>query len=207
MRTPGMTASRSAGRGGTSGQCAARALLGVAATALLVGTGPAVAQAHDGLVSTSPAPEGAVAAAPSTVELRFTGEPLPLGTQVLVTGPDGAPVSEGPAEIRGTAVVQQLVDALPAGAYRVEWRSTSSDGHPLSGTYGFTVAEGTSPPAAAPPVEEAGTRESATEDTGTDGTGAAGAGDAPLPALYPLAGVGLLGALGVLTARRLRRRP
>ncbi|RZU31720.1 hypothetical protein BKA19_1398 [Blastococcus saxobsidens] len=175
-----------------------QALLGMAATALIVGTGPSVALAHDGLVSTTPAPAETVSTAPSAVELRFTGEPLPLGTQVLVSGPDGAPVSEGPAEIRDTAVVQPVRDALPAGAYRVEWRSTSSDGHPLSGTYDFTVTEAAaSAPASAPAAAAEPVLEPARADAPQD---------AGLPAVYPLAGVGLLGALGVLTARRLRRR-
>ena len=188
-----MTASGSAGRE-HAGRRATRALLGMAATALFVGAGPSVALAHDGLVSTSPTSHGAVSTAPSAVELRFTGEPLPLGTRVLVTGPDGASVSEGPAEIRDTVVVQPLVDTLPVGAYRVEWRSTSSDGHPLSGTYDFTVVGSTSTVPGEPVVEPA------------PGAGSDDEGDAALPAVYPLAGVGLLGALGVLTARRLRRR-
>lgn len=171
-----------------------RVLLGVAATALLVGAAPSPALAHDGLVSARPAPDAALGTAPSAVELGFTGEPLPLGTQVVVTGPDGAAVSAGPAQIRDTAVVQPLRDALPAGAYRVEWRSTSSDGHPLSGAYAFTVAEAA---ASAP----AGPGEPLPETARADGSQ-----DAGLPAVYPLAGVGLVGALGVATARRLRRR-
>lgn len=168
-------------------------LLGLAASALLVNAAPSTALAHDGLVSSTPAPAGAVAGPPDAVELRFTGEPLPLGTEVRVTGPDGAPVSDGPAEIRDTTVVQPLVDALSAGEYRVEWRSTSSDGHPLSGTYDFTVAAGASAPA------DRTARAAATvQPAEADG--------ADLPAVYPLAGVGLLGTLGLLTARRLRRR-
>ncbi|WP_167759140.1 copper resistance protein CopC [Blastococcus sp. TF02A_35] len=188
-----MTATRAAGTEHSRGWRVPRLLLGVAATALLLVAAPSAALAHDGLVSSSPAADGEVGTAPSTVELRFTGEPLPLGTQVLVTGPDGAPVSEGPATIEGTAVVQPLAEPLPAGTYRVDWRSTSSDGHGLAGTYAFTVA-GTAPSAASAPAA-------------TDGVGATDAsGAASLPAVYPLAGAGLVGALGVLTARRLRRR-
>ena len=44
--------------------------------------------------------------------------------------------------MRGTTVTQPLAGGLPAGAYTVEWRVTSADGHPLSGTFGFTVAQG-----------------------------------------------------------------
>ncbi|NEK85741.1 copper resistance protein CopC [Blastococcus saxobsidens] len=206
-----MTASRSAGRERSRRRVG---LLGLATAALVVGAAPSVALAHDGLVSSSPAPDGVVATAPATVELDFTGEPLPLGTQVLVTGPDGASVSEGPAEIRDTAVVQPLADPLPAGAYRVEWRSTSSDGHPLSGTYAFTVAgpataaepaDGKAEPADGKAEPADGMAEPA--DGVAEAAASAEADDTSLPAVYPLAGIGLLGALGVLTARRLRRRP
>lgn len=125
---------------------AAPALVPVAVgAALVLGAPPALA--HDGLLGSSPAAAATVPTAPGTVELEFTGEPLPLGTQVAVTGPDGAAVTAGPAEIEGTTVVQPLTAELPAGAYRVDWRSTSSDGHPLTGTFGFTVTTGTAPAA------------------------------------------------------------
>ena len=189
-----MTASRSTGRAHADRRRAGQVLLGLVATALFVGAGSAVALAHDGLVSSSPASDGVLSTASPAVELRFTGEPLPLGTQVVVTGSDGTSVSDGPAEIRGTAVVQPLVDPVPAGAYRVEWRSTSSDGHPLSGSYDFTVSPAAADAPAAPVA------------AGSPTAGGGGDGDAGLPAVYPLAGVGLLGALGLLTARRLRRR-
>ena len=99
-------------------------------------------------MATSPAAGATVAEAPDALELDFTGEPLPLGTLVAVTGPDGARCPSGEAEIRGTTVVQPIDDAAAAGTYRVEWRSTSSDGHPLSGTFDFTVTEGDAAPAA-----------------------------------------------------------
>jgi methionine-rich copper-binding protein CopC len=28
---------------------------------------------------------------------------------------------------------------LPAGAYTVDWRGLASDGHPMQGTFGFTI--------------------------------------------------------------------
>ncbi|OMQ14378.1 hypothetical protein A7K94_0217055, partial [Modestobacter sp. VKM Ac-2676] len=124
------------------------ALLAVLTTVVLaVGTAPA--QAHDGLVRSTPAAGAALPAAPTAVELDFSGAPLPLGTQVLVTGPGGT-VSAGAPEIRGTSVLQSLSADVPAGSYTVQWRSTSSDGHPVEGTYGFTVTPGAAPAAAVP---------------------------------------------------------
>ncbi|MCA0145517.1 copper resistance CopC family protein [Blastococcus sp. LR1] len=167
------------------------ALLGTAASLLLLGIGAPPAAAHDGLVSSSPAAEDALASGPASVDLTFSAEPLPLGTEVLVAGPDGGTVSDGPAEIRGTTVVQPLSDGLPAGGYTVNWRSTSSDGHPLSGGFGFTVTEGSAAAPSPAAVEAAG--------AGSD----AGAGSG-FPA-WPVAGAALLAGVAVLALRRVRR--
>src|SRR5690606_32208723 len=76
--------------------------------------------------------------------------------QVVVTGPDGVVVSDGPAQLVDTSVVQPLVATLPAGPYTVEWRVTSADGHPLSGALTFTATEatGVAPPPADEPAAE-----------------------------------------------------
>ncbi|WP_346623664.1 copper resistance CopC family protein [Blastococcus montanus] len=189
-----MTASRPSRPSGRGSRLrgAAVVLLGVGA-AQLIGPFAAPASAHDDLVGSSPTSGAALPTAPATVELELSGTPLPLGTEVLVTGPDGSAVSEGPAGIRGGTVVQQLSDGLPAGAYTVRWRSTSSDGHPLSGSYGFTVSAGTASAAAPAPV-------------GTDGaTGPRPDGSGPPVAWAAAAAVGL-GALGLLARGRLRGR-
>ncbi|HEY0237456.1 MAG TPA: copper resistance CopC family protein, partial [Friedmanniella sp.] len=98
-----------------------------------------------------PADGTSVATAPGQVVLTFEEPPVELGLQVVVTGPDG-PVSSGTARIDGDDVVQDLQAQTPAGRYSVAWRVTSDDGHPVSGTFGFTAtaaATGTSPSAAA----------------------------------------------------------
>lgn len=119
------------------------------------------------------------------------------------TGPDGAVVSVGDPEVLGATVRQPLAEGLPAGAYTVDWRVTSGDGHPITGSIGFTVAEGAAPstaPApssAAPPAgpsSEVDTDEASTaRPTGSSSTGLLVAGG-----LVALAVVGLV-------AWRLRR--
>jgi copper resistance protein C len=125
----------------------------VAAVALLLGPIGSAA-AHDVLVGSKPAQDAAVGIAPAGVSLEFSEAPQPLGTEVVVTGPDGAPVSDGAPELDGTAVTQPLVEDLPAGTYTVDWRVTSADGHPLSGTFTFDVTDGA--PAATGTAEEGG---------------------------------------------------
>jgi methionine-rich copper-binding protein CopC len=109
----------------------ALALAGGLATA-----GPAAA--HDRLESTNPADGAPVATAPDAVVLTMSSTPLALGTQVRVTGPDGT-VSEGNPQIVDATVSEPLTGARPAGTYQVEWRITSSDGHPVSGSFSFTA--------------------------------------------------------------------
>jgi methionine-rich copper-binding protein CopC len=159
-----------------------------AATSLLVGPGLSPAAAHDGLVSSIPAPGSAVPTAPSAVELTFTAPPLTLGTQVVVTGPDGITASSGEPEFRDAVVVQPLDGSLPAGEYTVQWRAASSDGHPITGTHAFTVTEG-----------EAADTAAAQPAPGRP------AGDG-VPVGWLAAGALALGGGGVLVTRRLRGR-
>ncbi|WP_052090461.1 copper resistance CopC family protein [Modestobacter caceresii] len=163
-------------------------------TVLLLGIGAPPARAHDALVSSSPVAGAAVPTAPSSVELEFSATPLPLGTEVLVLGPDGAVVSTGAAEIRDTTVVQSLTAELSAGSYTVQWRSTSSDGHPLTGSWDFTVAAGSTP---AP--------DAATPDAAPPSVAAAAA-DPALPVGWLVGGVLALGAAAALVLGRLRSR-
>jgi hypothetical protein len=113
----------------------------MAAVALLLGPVGSAA-AHDVLVGTAPAADALVDTAPESVTLEFSNAPQSLGTEVVVTGPDGKPASGGAPELAGSTVTQPLADGLPAGTYTVDWRATSADGHPLSGTFAFDVATG-----------------------------------------------------------------
>ena len=137
---------------------AVRRLLGAAVLAIVLGlvllvTGATAASAHDILVATEPANGAALEAPPGQVRLTFTDPVLDGTAQVRVDGPSGvAPI--GPVSVDGSAVVVPLTAALPAGGYTVLWRVTSQDGHPVSGTFSFTVGGSASaaPAATAPSV-------------------------------------------------------
>jgi hypothetical protein len=124
------------------------AVLLVAAVGVLAG--PSVAQAHSTLVSTDPADGSIVVGPPAQVTLTFDEAVESLGTQIVVLAPDGRTVSSGDAVLAGPSVSEAVSSGLPAGAYRVEWRVTSSDGHPVSGTFTFTATAGSAPGPAAP---------------------------------------------------------
>lgn len=123
---------------------------------LLLGTGSA--SAHDQLVSTSPKDGGTVATTPTKVVLTFSDKVISVGTELVVTGPDG-PVQQGRPSLDGHTVTQPLVPGSPAGRYTVTWRATSKDGHPVSGTFTFTssAAGQTSPSGTTSPTDPSAT--------------------------------------------------
>ena len=178
-------------------------------TAVLLGAGTLPAQAHDALVGTVPLNTELLTTAPATVELDFTAEPLPLGTEVRVVGPDGLQAASVPTEIRGTTVGQPLAAQLPAGDYAVEWRSTSSDGHALTGALTFTVATAAASGTTTPDT----TTQDTTAEPGTAVTGepqpaaAARPADSGSSTGWLVAAAVALAALGTLVAVRLRKRP
>lgn len=108
---------------------------------------PGVAQAHDTLVSTTPK-SGATTAPVQSVSMVFNEAVLNTGAAVTVTGPDG-PVAQGAPSINGATVSQDLRQPLANGSYAVTWRVLSSDGHPISGVFKFTVAGASQSPSTA----------------------------------------------------------
>lgn len=104
------------------------------------------ASAHDQVVSTSPA-DGATVGALSRVSVTFSEPVLDVASanRIVLTGPMGA--LTGDLSLKRNVVTLTLPAPLPAGAYRVQWRAASSDGHPVSGAFSFTVkATTTTPP-------------------------------------------------------------
>ena len=142
------------------------------------------ASAHDELLDLEPGNNVTVTTPPTQVQLVFGAVVLKVGTQIRVTGPKGAVVSTGPVSIDQGTVVQKLIDSLPDGLYRVDWRVTSADGHPVSGTYTFTLkaastasaspgasASASAPPASTPPAPAATAAGSTGDKDGSTSSG------------------------------------
>jgi methionine-rich copper-binding protein CopC/putative copper export protein len=122
--------------------------LGVAVgTALLVGLGASPASAHAYLASSSPADGASLAAAPRTIELRFTEHVVLEATEVTVTEPNGHQLAlsglslvESDEDREAPSTVVAPVPTLGVGAYHVSWSTLSSDDlHKSSGTFAFGV--------------------------------------------------------------------
>ncbi|TWI50500.1 hypothetical protein IQ22_03894 [Pseudomonas duriflava] len=119
----------------------------IAVTAMTAGLFlTALAQAHPKLVSSQPAAEASVAA-PATIELHFSENLVTQfsGARLMMTGMQGMshePMAI-PAKISAGSDPKTMlitpVKPLVPGTYRVEWRAVSSDTHPITGNYSFTV--------------------------------------------------------------------
>lgn len=107
------------------------ALLVLAATA----TG---ALAHSKAEQTTPANEATIEEV-EAIEMRFD-DPMRV-TAITLTGPDGDVSIERETGMDAVTEFRALPPAdLPNGAYTVDWRGLSSDGHPMQGTFSFTIA-------------------------------------------------------------------
>ena len=99
------------------------------------------ASAHDELTGTMPKNGATVTSAPSSLELTFAEKPLAVGNQISVKAPDGS-TSKATPKVDGSTVSAPFA-GHGDGAYTVTWRVVSSDGHPISGSYTFTLKGGT----------------------------------------------------------------
>ena len=122
-----------------------RAALGVFLLSLWLLLLAVPASAHDSLVGSDPDDGDVLSEPPTRLEHTYTGEISDLGAQFMVTGPEGRDVVKGTPTVEGTVVTQELAEELTDGDYEVAWRVTSSDGHPISGTYVFTLEAGPAP--------------------------------------------------------------
>lgn len=134
---------------------------GLAALGTLVAAPAAVA--HDQLVSTSPAGGEVLTTAPTALTLQFSDDVLDLSQAVVLTLPDGSTRDDLAVTVTGPTVTATLPADLVSGAYGVAWRVVSSDGHPIEGTFAYTVddptrpAAGSTPSPAEPPAESPAT--------------------------------------------------
>lgn len=102
---------------------------------------PSQAAAHDVLERMTPADGTTVERLPEDVSMTFSDQPLAVGLQVVVRGPAGD-VASGAPTIEGKTVTQRLAPTAPGGDYTVLFRVTSTDGHPVSGSFSFHATVG-----------------------------------------------------------------
>ena len=206
------------------------------ALALAVGLGvgmllAAPAQAHDTLVKADPADGSTLDTAPTAITLTYSANILHVSPVVRVTDEAGTVVIQQAPRIEGPNAILDLPDGLPKGTNTVQWRVVSSDGHPIEGTFTFTVTNGPEPgqgggSAGEQPVKpgsegsgngsagdgaagsgseggEKGTRPSAAPGESSEGADDGGGS----PMLWLLGGIGLIAVIAVVAALTLSRKP
>jgi copper resistance protein C len=171
----------------------------LAAWAVLLPAAPA--SAHDQLTGQNPAVDATVAQMPEAITLTFSNNPVALGSQIQINDGGGNSWAEGSVEIVDNTASQAVRADAPAGTYTVAWRVVSSDGHPIEGTFNFTVSEGSAGAAAgtAAPIET-GTPESAPESTSVQP-------DIPWSVIGMISVLVVLGVIIAVMAKRRLGRP
>ncbi|WP_430502765.1 copper resistance CopC family protein [Micromonospora trifolii] len=156
--------------------------------AVLVPASPA--WAHNSLKTATPARDATLSSAPAEVTLEFMQRLDPAFTTIVLTDaakrklPTGAPV------VTGAKSTVQVTDTLPNGTYTVAYRFVSVDGHPVQGSYPFTVADPTSSTAPVATVSASAPAAAAMESGGGPSAGVLVAG--AVLALLVLVTAGLL---------------
>ena len=152
------------------------------------------ASAHNVVVSTSPKGGTTVTAAPTQVVLNFEEAPLPGGTAIVVTGPDGESATAGATVITDASAAVPLVALTVPGKYTVSYRSASDDGHTIRGTFAFTVPESVLPSPSPTATPTPTPTESSPSATASPSVSPASSSDASSGSAWPL----VLGGLAVV---------
>lgn len=154
--------------------CVIAASTAVLATTIAVGP----ASAHAALAGSNPADGAQIEAAPEEVVLTFNQDVQPMFATLNVVGADGTQWGRSEPVVNGRDLSVRLDGLGDAGQYTVAFRVTSADGHPITGSYDFTLttATPTSTSAAPSPAESSPggpAASAASESTGAAPTTAA----------------------------------
>lgn len=112
----------------------------VALACWMMGSG--IAGAHTALTDSDPAKDATLAAPPTAMTLTFSEDLNPAFASVVLNGADGRNWISDPPRVDGPKLSASVRPDLPGnGVYTVAYRVVSADGHPVSGSFAFTVAE------------------------------------------------------------------
>jgi copper resistance protein C len=121
--------------------------------------GAGIAWAHAARIGTDPAENAALNSGPQQVSATFNEELQPQFAAMTVVGPDGNLWSAGDPQVHGAVISVGVRPLGPSGSYTVNYRVTSADGHPVSGSWSFRLtaaSTGTPGPPAAKQADQSG---------------------------------------------------
>ena len=107
----------------------------IAACALCLVAGTAVA--HSKKETSHPKDGASLAQAPETIAMSFD-TPIMI-TMFRITQPDGEELPFEGGVMTPVTEYEVVPSAMTSGDYSVEWRGLSEDGHPVEGTFSFSV--------------------------------------------------------------------
>lgn len=113
----------------------------IAVVALFGGLVAGPASAHSARTGASPEDGASVTTAPDRVTLTFNEDLQEAYATLKVVGPDNHFWQKGEPTIDGRDIWVALDGLGPAGEYKVNYRVTSADGHPVQGQTTFTLTE------------------------------------------------------------------
>jgi copper transport protein len=125
-----------------------RGMLRALTIALSLAACAAVAEAmtrgllHASLLRSTPAANSHLTKPPETIRLVFSEQIVPELSQITLVRPDGSGtqlrVANDPHDVH--TLVGSVVGGAPtSGPYKVSWRVLSADGHPVAGSFSFTI--------------------------------------------------------------------
>jgi copper transport protein len=127
---------------------------------------------HATLLRSSPAANSHLAKAPESIRLVFSERIVPELSQITLGQPDGSAtqLQVGTDAHDVHTLVGTVVGSLPSGRYKISWHVVSADGHPVGGTFAFSIeaqSNSSRPPTVASPptVTAAPLRDSASLDS------------------------------------------
>ncbi|MDA1360690.1 copper resistance protein CopC [Glycomyces luteolus] len=126
----------------------AAALVGGIVGAALGALWASGASAHATATKTEPSSGALLDAPPSEVVVEFNEPVTPVDAATGVVAPDGDRADTGVEQNAEETVLTISVDADQEGTYLVGYRVVSHDGHPVSGTFTFSVGAETEAPSA-----------------------------------------------------------
>ena len=119
-------------------RAAVLALVGALLAAMAL-AGAGTASAHAARIATDPAENAALTQGPKRVSATFNEALAPEFAAMTVVGPDGNLWSVGDPQVQGAVIGVDVRTLGPAGTYTVNYRVTSADGHPVSGSWSFRL--------------------------------------------------------------------
>ncbi|MEU8265321.1 copper resistance CopC family protein [Micromonospora sp. NPDC048999] len=172
----------------------AAAIVATLLAALAVLLAPASpAAAHNALRAATPAQDARLATPPTQITLEFLQNLSPTFTTIVLTDASQRKIPTGEPVVAGAAGMVTINQPLANGSYTVAYRVVSADGHPVQGSYSFTVADPTASTAPDEPASDASDASSHRSD-------------GPRPMLLAAGGIAVVAviAAGAVVARRRR---